>query len=358
MHSMKLAIVTCYKQPDYVRARTLRAAAADCSGVEPIIIKNKHVGLLRYPEVICALVWARLKYRPDAYLLTFRGYEILPFAAVLTWPKPLIYDEFINPLEWLREPRPERWIRYIPHSLLRRVYKFLLRRCQVVLADTETHAQYSHQLSKVAELKYESIPVSTDETLFRLPEAQQPHKKSGPFTVFYYGNMLPLHGLNHVLAAAIALKDLPIEFKLVGGDKVTHERVGAARDKGAHIIYKPWVAFEKLPALIYGADLCLGGPFGNTVQAQHVITGKTYQFLACAAPTMIGKNKATGLFRDKENCLLVPLAASEALSSAVAWAYHHQDQLKTIGAQGRRLYEKEYSQAVVSDKLAAILRSL
>ena len=48
-----------------------------------------------------AKTWrARRQQKPDVYLLTFRGYEMLPFYALLiAGSQPVVFDEWINPLE-------------------------------------------------------------------------------------------------------------------------------------------------------------------------------------------------------------------------------------------------------------------
>jgi glycosyltransferase involved in cell wall biosynthesis len=350
---MKLAIITCYKQPDYVRAQTLRAAAAQYPGIELIIVKNRHTGILRYPEIFWKTLALRFKQHPDAYLLTFRAYEILPWLAVTSWPKTLIYDEFVNPLEWLNEPQAEWWVRLVPKTLLRAFYRLLLKRCRIILADTEAHAASSRQLSN-SQAKYYALPVSTDETVFK----PAPHKPNAKFQVFYYGNMRPLHGLPHVLEAAISLKDQPIEFLIVGGGPATKDSVVQAKQQGANITSKTWIPFKQLPGYIHQADLCLGGPFGDTAQARQVITGKTYQFLASARPTIVGQGQAISQFADKQNCLLVPLGDAPALAEAIAWAVGHPAQLAQIAQQGRQLYQKSFSQAEVARQLTAILTTL
>jgi glycosyltransferase involved in cell wall biosynthesis len=194
--------------------------------------------------------------------------------------------------------------------------------------------------------------VSTDETLFT-PVKKTAVKKT--FSVFYYGNMLPLHGIQHVLDAAVMLQDMPIEFVIVGGKKDMEARVGAAVEQGARIRYRAWIDYKKLPEEIHAASLCLGGPFGATKQAELVVTGKTYQFLACQAPVLIGKNKATSLFKHQKNCLMAPLGDSAALAKQISWAYNHQDRLQEIAANGRQLYEKHFSISAISPQLEAVL---
>ncbi|HSX44676.1 MAG TPA: hypothetical protein VLF39_00990 [Candidatus Saccharimonadales bacterium] len=354
---MRLAIITCYKQPDYVRAVTLRRALALNQSIEITIIKNRQTNWLRYPEVMVKLIWLRLTQRPDIYVLTFRGYEILPFVKLLSWPRPLIYDEFVNPLEWLAEPRPEFWVKLIPKSLLKRFYRQLLNGCRYVLADTDVHADYSSKLLALPQEKFVALPVSTDENLF-LRLGNESLKTTTKFSVFYYGNMLPLHGLEYVLAAAETLKDRPIEFRIIGGNQRTQMMIDKAVGQGANIKYQSWVKFDKLPPIIQQADLCLGGPFGNTNQAKYVITGKTYQFLASSKPTLVGNNLASDLFKDKNNCLKVPLADSHALVEAIIWAFDHPKQLNQIGKSGQKLYLVNFSNKILADKLNKLIKQL
>jgi hypothetical protein len=235
---MKLAVVTCYKQPDYIRAQTLRQAAAKYPGTELYIVKNSKTGAIRYLEIIWKLIKVRFKHHPDVYLLTFRGYEILPMFNILTWPKAVIYDEFINPIEWLQEPRTQRWVHYVPLPLLGVSYRLLLRRCKVVLADTEAHAKYSASINKLPNAKTVSIPVGTNEVLFTPNKQTNNARRSVNFQVFYYGNMLPLHGLSYVLGAANLLKALPIEFVLVGGGENARQAALGALADGSKINYR------------------------------------------------------------------------------------------------------------------------
>ncbi len=357
MSRVKIAVITCYKQPDYVRAQVLRASLALDSANQVISIKNNREGLLRYPEVLGKLIAVRLMQHPDVYVLTFRGYEVLPTINLFTWPKPLIFDEFINPLEWLQEPRLEWWAKLVPQSFLQVFYRLLLARSRVILADTAAHAVYSAQLTYGGPNdKYSTLAVGTNEALFYPIASVRAQNKR--FRVFYYGNMLPLHGLSYVIEAAIELKDLPIEFVLVGGSGPTEVAITEAKLAGARITYRPWLDFKKLPDEVRQADLCLGGPFGNTVQADYVVTGKTYQCIACGVPTLIGANQASGKFTNRKDCLTVPLGDSRALADSIIWAYKHPEELARIGKNGRRLYEKHFSNKILAAQLTALLHQL
>jgi glycosyltransferase involved in cell wall biosynthesis len=354
---MKIAVVTCYRQNDYVRARSLRTTVAACRGVDAIVVRNRHKGFLRYPEIALRLCWLRLVRRPDAYVLTFRGYETLLLMRLSLVRKPIIFDELVNFTEWMEEHG-----RLKPDSLTYRCFRgwnrWLVKCCRLIVADTDAHAEYSSILNKLSIKKYRVLAVSADETVFH-PTPASDRSSASPFVVLYYGSMLALHGVDYVLEAARQLKDEPnISFRFIGGkDKIAKACAAAAAD-GAHVTYEKWVPFETLASEIQAAGLTLGGPFGGTLQSQFVVTGKTYQVLASGSPVLIGENKVHEGFIDKKNCLIVPQAKAAAITEAVRWAYEHPKELKAVGQQGRQLYERRFSQAAANKLVAEMVAEL
>lgn len=360
---MKIAVITCYKDPDYVRARVLREALKLLPGVQIVVVKNEHRGLLRYPEVMRKIWRLRKQTKLDAYLLTFRGQELLPFVLWAAGKKPVIFDELIVPIAYANDEHHKRsFTTSLYYFMARRseaLYRRWLKRCHTVLADTAAHAELSARVSQMNLSKYGVIPVGTDEKVF------QPAAAGGipaaSFSVFYYSSgMQPLHGLGYVLEAAEALRDNPsVEFLIVGGKKSLAQAVAAAARRGARITYQPWIPFEELPEAIRTSGINLGGPFGDTPQAHHVITTKTFQMLACAAPVIVGDSEATKeYFVDKQNALIVPQADTEALVKMILWAQKHPAELRTVAANGRKLFEKEFSTQAIARLLQPIVANL
>lgn len=351
---MKICIITCYGQPDYVRARTLRAAARSIDGVDVIVVKNTHKGILRYSEVFLRLLLVRFKLKPDVYLLTFRGYEMLLPVRLLTIGKPLIYDEFIHPVEWAIHEHGKLSMKSPLVGLFELFYKALVQSVQLILTDTVSHADLSAELTGIKRAKVEAIPVGADETVFT-KGAKTPKSKNKNLTVFYYGNMLPLHGLQYVIQTAEKLRGEPVKFVLIGGDEATSVMVAESQDAGANIEYRKWVEFSELPRLMSEADVCLAGPFGDTYQSQYVITGKAYQYLAMGRPVIVGENKESSVFDNRKNALVVPQADANALAKELRWALGHAGELEKIGQAGQRLYDQKFSNDRLSQRLKSIL---
>jgi glycosyltransferase involved in cell wall biosynthesis len=166
---------------------------------------------------------------------------------------------------------------------------------------------------------------------------------------------LPLHGLWVVIEAMRLLKDQPIELCLIGGKKDVKVMVDRAIFDGVKLKYKTWVPFGDLPGYMQQADICLGGPFGETVQSQFVITGKTYQALQMGCPVIIGENLESGVFTDKKDTLIIKQANPLALSEAILWAKEHPIQLRKIGKAGKEVYYKKFSSQKLSLQLQLML---
>jgi glycosyltransferase involved in cell wall biosynthesis len=356
-----IAVITCYFDPRYVRGQVIRSALASRDDVEVVDVVNTRTGILRYAQIAYRLLRMRLRTKPDAYLLTFRGQEILPLVLALAGRKPVIFDEFIVPIAYATAEAHRRSAAIaVKHTLARvsaPLYARWLRRCALILADTERHAALSSEVSGVPRSRYRVLPVGADESVFSPANRSEPSPDDGPFTVLYYGNMLPLHGLDVVLEAAEALRDrADIRFVLIGGGAAAQEAVAASSTRGAWIESVSWVPLDELPARIGSAGVCLGGPFGGTPQAMNVVTGKTYQFLACAAPVIVGRNDvADAVFTDRTDALLVPQRDPGALADTIAWAADHRAELADIGQAGRRLYDARFSTRHLGEELGSWL---
>lgn len=352
---MKVAIITCYSQVEtHARPRVLRQALAECEGVEAIIVKNRHRGVLRYLEVPFRLLWVKFRQHPDAYIVTFRGYEVLPFTLLIAGRKPVVFDELVNAVEYLHEHGKLR-AGTVADRLARRLYGWLIHRCRYVLADTDAHAELSAELSRMPRERFVVMPVGTEEDIF-YPATPKPHKG---FNVFYYGVMVKLHGLEYFLEAAAELsKRYPDMTFTVGGDTGKADaHYAEARKHGARLTHRPWFPFDQLADYARDADLCVGGPFGDTPQSQYVITTKTFQFLAAARPVIIGRNRVNGMFVDKKNSLVVPQGSIQAIVEAISWAHDHPKQLHLVGQGGRKLYEEQFSHAQVVARMQAVVEA-
>jgi glycosyltransferase involved in cell wall biosynthesis len=221
-----------------------------------------------------------------------------------------------------------------------------------ILTDTALHRQFFIDVFDIVPEKIVPVYVGTDENIFSTPKKTITCLKEG-LDVFFYSTRLPLHGVDFIFEAARRLQKEPIRFTIVGVARKNHYI-----SKTSTLVQIDWVEFEKLPEYIERADICLGGPFGNTKQAERVITGKTFQFLAMGKPVVIGKiNEEVG-FIDKRNCLFVEQGNPDSLTKALLWALQNKHQLPAIGENGLELFRHHFSTPVIASRISEVLNQV
>jgi len=352
---IKVCYVLSYHQPNYVRSLALLGLLRANNQFEVFEARNKTKGLLRYAQTILQLILCRIKYRPDVYILGFRGYEIFLPVRILTIGKPLIYDEFINLYDWFVLEHKKIKSDSFTARLIMWYSRLTLKLSDSVVTDTSLNAEFSSRVHGLERTKFTHIYVGTDEATFTPGNKKTPTKN---LEVLFYGNMLPLHGVEHMLDAMRQLQDKPVHFTIIGGKKTKYETVihqFLNEHNLSNVTYKNWVPYHDLPTYIGAADLCLGGPFGGTSQASKVITGKTFQFLAMAKPVLIGHIDEEVGFVDGKNCLKISQASEKQLREKIVWAIQHRGELEQIGLGGKRLYDEKFSKQAQHQKLTDII---
>lgn len=357
---MKVAYILAYRAPDYIRSQGLLRALGECPGIELFEARNRSSGFARYLETWRALRRLKNLHQPDLYVLGFRGHEMFWPVRWLTRGKPLVFDALMSPSAALSEENKAGLLGQLFAPLMHWLESGMMRNADLVLTDTEQHVNFYVARFGVPRRKLLAVPVGAVETLAtaRQPEEQRAH---GEFSVLFYGSMLPLHGVDVIVAAAAQTIDLPIRFDFIGGNakQARHLFELCKRSGVKRYTYRPWVPLEVLVNTeIPSANLCLGGPFGGTPQAHRVVTSKTSQALALGKATVIGAIDDDIGFVDRDNCLLVPQANPNALATALRWAFGQRSALQEIGARGNVLYQKRFSVQMISQSLCPKLREL
>lgn len=357
-----LGFVLSYKFPKYIRSTTLRAALENNATLVIDDAVNESPKVKRYFQTLKKIIRARKQFKTRLWIINFRGHEIYwPVRWLVGKGSKIIFDQLISPFDaWINERKTFKEGSLIAR-LVYRVEKAIMADADYLITDSSEQAKYYAQLYEVPVEKFTVIRGSVDENMFSPDAPPKNFDFPEPFVVFTYGTFIPLHGMELLLPVAELLKDLPIRFMLAGGKgKKLASFLEKRQSRGLNnISHVAWINFSELPSYIRGANLCLGGPFGDSRQAKRVITGKALQFLACECPTLIGSTGETReLFEDKKNCLMVELGNPQAIADAIAWAYHNQAQLPAIAREGRLTYEKYYSMAVLSENMNRFVDSI
>lgn len=355
---LRVCYVLAYRAPDYIRTHSILAALNQIPGIELRTAINISTSRKRYVETLKAASIIAKEGWADVYILGFRGHEIYWPLRFIVGRKPIIFDAMMSPFAALTEESKLGLPGIIASPFIHLIEKHILNDSYLILTDTKLHSRYFSNEFGIRENKIIAVPVGAIENIHAVKKnAEGAHEIS----LLFYGSFLPLHGANIIIAAAHHLRDLPIRIDFIGGGLEISQTLASSFPSSdtLHYTHRAWVPFDELiKRTIPQADICLGGPFGDTAQARRVVTGKTSQCLAAGKPTIIGQIDEDYGFIDKKNCLLVSQGSPEELASAIRWAYVHQHQLADIGAKGAETYLRTLSISTIKEKLENILTNI
>jgi len=192
------------------------------------------------------------------------------------------------------------------------------RAANLIFLDTKTHAKYFEKIYKLPQNSVGCVYVGAELEVFR--ELKFDTLKSKNFSVLFYGQFIPLHGIETIVYAAKRLEDAGkrIKFVIIGKGQEKERIDDLIKKLGIMCIHRiPWVPFEKLVYYIQNADICLG-IFGDSGKATRVIPNKVYQILSAGKPLITGDTPAIReLLNENPKIRLVEPGNSEALATAV-----------------------------------------
>jgi glycosyltransferase involved in cell wall biosynthesis len=280
----------------------------------------------------------------EALIVGYPGHFDLPAAKRVARGRPVIFNPLVSLYDTLVGDRG-RFRRGSPgagvvHLADRRAF----RRADVVVADTAAHAAFFREEFGLRPDRLEVCFVGAEDRLFR--PGWQPER---PFHVLFVGKLIPLHGLETILAAAALLPEVP--FRVVGSGQLEPLLAG----RPGNVEWVPWVEYDDLPGEIQAAG-CALGIFGTGAKAGRVIPNKAFQALACGTPLVTADTPAAReLLTDGADALLVPPGDAEALAEAIRRLAGEAGLGVTLGAAGRATYEAQASEEVLGGRWRALL---
>lgn len=233
----------------------------------------------------------------------------------------LIIDFFISmydTLVWDRKRfKDQSLIAKSLHSLDKKTF----RSVDFIICDTNSHGKYFSEEFDVDSAIIKTLYLEADTKIYH-PMEKSSNFSYKPFTVLYFGSILPLQGVDVVLEAARLccnsqnhLKPLDIHFEIIGPIPESYPK-----PISENIIYHDWLSQEALATEISNADLCLAGHFnGNIQKAKRTIPGKAYIYYAMQKPMILGDNEANHeLFSESiPGIFFVPMSDANALANKI-----------------------------------------
>ena len=268
------------------------------------------------------LIWRFMRSpKPDLVLIGYLGLVdilvIFPFARLrripIVWDNYIsLYDTVIEDRKFLSRKHPISWVLFLAEWLG-------TRWADLVLVDTNANAEHLASTYCIDRKKFRRVFVGAETTTF-YPAAPGHHREDGcqAFTVLYYGQFIPLHGIRTIIAAMKLCESKSIQWRLIGdGQDGPMARELLSASGVTHFTWTAWVPYPELIHEIRAADVCLG-IFGKSGKALRVIPNKVYQAVAAGKPVVTADTPAIREFLSPSDCvLLIPPGDPDALAAAI-----------------------------------------
>jgi glycosyltransferase involved in cell wall biosynthesis len=287
---------------------------------------------------------ARRGPRADAVIVGYPGHLDLLAARRSARGAPVVFNPLVSLADTLVEDRGRFRRGSLAERALRAIDRRALRSADLVVADTDAHAEFLAELAGLPRDRFEVCFVGAEERAFW--PGWQPVE---PFTALFVGKLIPLHGVETILDAARLASELRV--RVVGSGQLDALLAG----RPSNVEWVPWVEYERLAEELHRVS-CALGIFGPSAKAQRVIPNKAFQALACGTPLVTADTPAAReLLVDGDSALLVPPGDPQALANALRRLADNPELARQVGARGQDVYRERASEEVLGRRWHGIL---
>lgn len=278
--------------------------------------------LQRGLRVACAypaLIWRYLQAGPhNLVLVSYPG----QLDVLVIWlfahlrRKPVAFDWFISAYDTVVMDR-HLVGRHHPIATLLWAGEWLAAHAATLaFMDTSAHARRVEQLFRLAPNHVGRVWVGAETGRFPSTAVRT---RGEDLRVLFYGQFIPLHGIDTIIAAARLLHAAPIRWTLIGrGQESARLHTELTARPLPKLRWLDWVDYDQLAGQIAQADVCLG-IFGTSDKAASVIPNKVFQIVASGRSLITRDSPAIReLLTEQRPCVtLIPAADAQALADAV-----------------------------------------
>lgn len=336
--------------PDYSRNRVVRGFLAEMGWT----LADFHP---RFSSLGDVEAYARRLPKPDiVWVPCFRQRDL---AAAARWAKrlgvPLVFDPLISAYDkqvFERRKFPQNSWRA---RRLHRWEQLLLNRADILIADTQAHADYLSEEFGIAPDRIKVVYVGAEAPLFH-PAPMPDHADGSPLEALFYGSFIELQAPQVIVEAARRYEGLPVRWTLLGKGPLRAECERLARGLD-NVRFEAPVPYARLPARIHQADLLLG-VFDPGAKAGRVIPNKVFQALACGRPVVTRRSAAYPAAcrgNGERGLVWVDPGDPGALAQAVGRMAMQLRDNPDAGQRAADLYGEVFSGGVIAEQLRGAL---
>lgn len=312
---------------------------------------NKFRLLVRWLLAYPALVFRYMRLpRHDVVLIGYMG----QLDVLILWPFaklrgiPVVWDAFLSLYNTVVEDRLMLSVRN-PLACLLWLWEWMAcRAADRLLFDTRAHADYFIETFHVPKENTASVFVGAEPEVFPITTEFLDRNQKDPIILFY-GQFIPLHGIETIICAARVARDEPLDWVIIGsGQEAERIRTLIDVDPIPRLKWIPWVSYTELSEWILRANVCLG-IFGATDKAARVIPNKVFQILMSGKPLITRDSPAIRELVEpgQPEIWLIPPADPDALLQAVHDAVNEPAPVNLHAAIRKRISPEAIGQCVL-----------
>lgn len=302
------------KNIDYLRnTQEIRIIEEYANKVDVLYSKRKN-NIGRIIDVWFHMSRKRIK-QSDCVFVGFEPQFIIPFQGFKLKGKPLVIDFFISVYDTLVNDRKKIKKGGLVAGFCHWMDSYTIKKADFVISDTKAHCDYFKQEFGLEDKKSGTIYLEADKSIYYPRTKKKEASYTDKYVVLYFGSILPLQGVETVLAAARLLKD---------SNDVFFDIIGPIPDKlnkpiQDNVKYTEWLSQEKLAERIANCDLCLAGHFNCDIdKARRTIPGKAYIYDAMDKNMILGDNPANHeLYKEDAHHHFVKMGDEMALADLI-----------------------------------------
>ncbi|RFF52747.1 glycosyltransferase [Xanthomonas campestris] len=187
-----------------------------------------------------------------------------------------IYDTAINDRQLLSRDG-------YASKLLKSAERRAFSTANAIIVDTPQNAEFYAEIFHLPRQLFRPIPLSTNEKNY----PKSPLSKKRICNVLFVGTLIPLHGIEVILAAARLLSYREdIVFTIVGDGQEAQAVENSIIDGVPNVIWeRKWMLPQQLANYIVDSNICLG-IFGSTSKADRVCPYKIYAYASVGRPVI------------------------------------------------------------------------
>jgi glycosyltransferase involved in cell wall biosynthesis len=274
-------------------------------------------------------------------------------ARLICWLEktPLIYDAFVPFHEvYILEKKTANktsimsaWLWFLEWASL--------NLSDLVICDTNGNLKHYEEKYSINKDKLFLLFAGADEEIFKPTSKRTSGSKN--LTVGWWGDLLPVHGLNCILNAANKLKNENINFLLFGDShvyEITKRFISKKKLKNIKVFKNVRVS-ENPEKALNELEVFLGGPFGVTPRTDRIIPLKVFESLASGMPTIVGETKTMKSTFNSKSVVFSPPENSRQLADNIRLVHSDHEYRKRLSKNGQDWFIQNASTEVIGQIL-------